>query len=103
MITVNGKIKYFDMDYFGSHQCIAEISTGETIHCYHNGSADVIDIYKKNDIVVHRVIPDSKHEYIHLCRGYLKVKFRVLDQDLNVFRYLLATIPHDIGKTCTVI
>jgi hypothetical protein len=100
---IRGKIKYFDMDYFGSHQMIAELDTGDTIHAYHNGNADVIDIYKGNEISHHRVIPDSKSEYVHLCRGYLKIKFRVLIPEKNHYEYLLATIPYDVGKTCTVI
>ena len=70
---------------------------------YHNGKADVIDIYKGNEILHHRIIPESNHEYIHLCNGYIKIKFRVLNEEKQVFNYLTGKIPHDIGKKCTVI
>lgn len=102
---IEGKIKFFEMDYFGSKQAFAELTTGWSIHLYHNdrNGCTHIDLYRGNDIVVSRDIPPNwKYEYVHLCRGYLKVKFLAFFPEINRGLYYLATIPHDVGKKCTV-
>src|SRR5574343_378352 len=101
---ITGRVKYFDMDYFGSKQAIAELDNGYTIHMYHERGNGRIDIYHGNDIIYRRRIPDyygsRQREYIHFCRGYIRVK--CLEYIENTGYYVDIKIPHDVGKTCKV-
>jgi len=109
-IMIQGKVKYFDMDYFGSHQAIAELDNGYTIHMHYEGGSyyergsEFVDIYKGNDIIYRRRIPNyygsRQREYIHFCRGYIRVK--CLEYIENAGYYVDIKIPHDVGKTCKV-
>lgn len=99
------KIQFFEMDYFGSHQMIAELTGGFTIHAFHQGKRDCdhIDVYRDNTIIYSRDIrSDSKYEWIHLCRGYVRIKFLQYIPELSRNITLIATIPHDAGKFCTI-
>jgi hypothetical protein len=103
-IIISGKVKTFDMDYFGRKEAIATIEGGYRIHFHSDGIGyyTLFDLYKKGERIFSYKIPThAKWEYFHLLRGKLKARFYVRGSD-HQGRLHELILPHDVGKLCTI-
>ena len=101
MIRISSPIKTFTMDYFGKHCAEATLEDGHKIYvgqCKEKKDWQEIQIWdKENTLIFNRLIyTNTKHEWVHLLAGRLKIHFYV-----NTHMHEMI-IPHDVGKMCTV-
>jgi len=103
-INISGKVKSFDMDYFGRREAIGIIEGGYKIHFHSDGIGyyTLFDLYKNGEKILSYKIPThAKWEYFHLLRGKLKARFFVWGSDRQGRLHELI-LPHDTGKLCTI-
>jgi len=107
MINISSPVKSFDMDYFGKHCAEATLEDGHRIYVGQSKEKkdwQEIQIWdKENTLVFNRLIyTNTKHEWIHLLAGRLKIHFYVDHWGSNCSHMHEMIIPHDVGKMCTV-
>jgi hypothetical protein len=105
MIKISSPIKTFTMDYFGKHCAEATLEDGHKIYVGESTTKkgwQTIQIWDANNtlVVVRDIYVTSRHEWIHLLAGRLKIHFYVYGDLIGHLHEMI--IPHDVGKMCTV-
>ena len=105
MIHISSPIKTFTMDYFGKHCAEATLEDGHRIYVgKHKEKRDwqTVQIWDVNDtlVAVRDIYATSRHEWIHLLAGRLKIHFYVYETTVGHMHEMI--IPHDVGKMCIV-
>ena len=104
MITIESNVSAFEMDYFGTHQMSAKLSTGHLIKmgCLKSENFQSIQVFNPSgEVIISRDIGYyDRHEWIHLLNGKIRARFYYYENHAGYLHEI--NVPHVPGKKCTV-